>query len=227
MLEKAIADENEWAAFLRDVETHGAFMARPTDAVLPAQFASVEVSLRGPAGEIARIAGQVVQVTPTGEAAILLGTEERARISTLTLASVAPQAEAKEAWARYEELSKIDKIKLARTGNVDMRRRILKDRDQSLHGFVLDNPGLTGAELAPLIRAGACSAALIKRISEHSGLTSQAAVAEALVQCPSTPIPVAAQLVGKIPIEVARRIAKAGNLRPLIVQAARKRILGG
>jgi hypothetical protein len=231
MLETSIADEQAWTAFLGDVEKHGAFMARPTDATRLQQFSSVEVSLRGPSGEIARVTAQVVQVTPTGDAALLVAAEERARILTLKLEPAlkldAQTPEPKEAWTRYEELSKIEKIKLARTGNPDDRRRILKDRDQSLHAFVLENPGLTGAELVPLIRAGIAGGALIKRISEHSGLTSQPAIAEALVQSPNTPLPAAVQLVAKIPIETARRIGKAGNLRPQIVQAARKRVMGG
>jgi hypothetical protein len=130
-------------------------------------------------------------------------------------------------WAQYAELGKGDRIKLARYGNADARRLVLKDRDQSLHAFVLSNPGLTAKELVALIRNKQASPALISRILERSDLMSNISVQEALVFNPHTPTQDAVKLVPKIPLDAARRIVKAQGLRGPIVRAARKRVHRG
>ncbi len=128
-------------------------------------------------------------------------------------------------WAKWEDMSKAERIRVARYGNADARRMVLKDRDPMLHRMVLNNPGLTPNELVALLRGGAASSALVRAVTERSELVGNITVADALVHSPHTPLDIAVRLVAKIPIESAKRIAKAGNLRAGVVGAARKRVL--
>lgn len=128
-------------------------------------------------------------------------------------------------WKRYQEMTRVEKIKVARGGNEAERRAVLKDRDSSLHHFVLNNPNMKPKELAALIRGGGVSGAFLKKLCERHDFLSNRAVAEALVVNPQTPVDVAVRLVGRIPVELCRRIARSTNYRPQVVNAAKKRVL--
>jgi hypothetical protein len=127
-------------------------------------------------------------------------------------------------WAQYAQMHKRDKLKLAKFGNADARRVVLKDRDQSLHIHVLANPGLTAKELSSIIRNKQASPALLKRVLERTDFMSNISVVEALVFNPHTPLREAEKLVAKVSMDAARRITKAQNLRAPIVRAARRRV---
>lgn len=128
-------------------------------------------------------------------------------------------------WKRYLEMSKPEKMKLARTGNRVERRMVLKDRDTSLHLQLLNNPGMKGGELASYIKSGMVSGQLLRAICERGDLVRVPALAEALVMHPQTPVDLAERLVERISIDVCRRIAKQGKLKHKIVAAAKKRVI--
>ena len=128
-------------------------------------------------------------------------------------------------WKRYEAMTRPEKIKVARSGNEAERRAVLKDRDSSLHHFVLNNPNMKPKELAALIRGGGVSGAFLKKLCERHDFLSNRSVAEALVVNPQTPVDVAVRLVGRVPLELCRRIARSTNYRPQVVNAAKKRVL--
>lgn len=128
-------------------------------------------------------------------------------------------------WKRWASMTKPEKMRVARYGNQAERRIVLKDRDTSLHLQVLNNPGITPREIAGLIKAGRVNSVFLRHVLERSQLMSNRVIAEALVTNPHTPIPVAVRLVDRIPIEMARRIAKSGELRAPVVAAARKRVV--
>ena len=50
-------------------------------------------------------------------------------------------------------------------------------------------------------------------------------IKEALVVNPLTPTDVAVRLVAKVPIDLARRIARSSTYKPQVVNAAKKRVI--
>lgn len=128
-------------------------------------------------------------------------------------------------WKRYAEMTRPEKIKLARTGNEAERRAVLKDRDSSIHHFVLNNPNMKPKELAALIRGGGVSGPFIKKLCERHDLVNARGIKEALVVNPLTPTDVAVRLVAKVPIDLARRIARSSTYKPQVVNAAKKRVI--
>lgn len=227
-LELAVPDAEAWQAHREGLEAHGGLMVPVPEGQSLELFEAVEVEVAHRGREQAVATGRVVQLAPDGSAAVLFEGEAKESLLGLALSGgPTPGGGGPEQplWARYETLTKAEKIKLARQGNADARRRVLRDPDQSLHGFLLANPGLTANEVVGWFRAGLVPRAMIEQLVKRTELTSNLQVMEALVQDPRTPIPVALKMVPRISMDVCRRIAKAGKLRSQIVSAARKRVI--
>lgn len=218
MTEVDIPDAAAWAAIQAQVGAHGAarFEAR-TDGLL----ANTDVALlfRGPGGPVCEVAGRVVHLT----GATLAVTFEPAAAAEIAKARF--DTEEQPLWQRYEQLTKPERIRLARHGGHEARRKILQDRDKTLHVHVLGNPRLTAGEVATLVRVGQPSAPFFNQLATRRQLLDNVDVVTAIVQHPRSPIDLAVRLVAKLPIDTARRIARLGRLRTPIVLAARKRVI--
>lgn len=228
-LELDVVDQADWDQHLEGLRGHGGLMVPVPASASLALFETVEVKVRFRARDVGRAEGRVVQMAPDGRAAVLFEGDAKDSLEALQLtASRGASTSAggdQPLWARYETLTKPEKIKLARQGNADVRRRILRDPDQSLHGFLLSNPGVTANEVVGWFRGGLVPRNLIDLILQRSELSSNLQIMEALVQDPRTPIPAALKMVPRISMETCRRIAKAGKHRAQIVSAARKRVI--
>ncbi len=208
---------------MADIETMGAIMVdyeagdglRPGLPVSAVFLRNDDELTRCDAEVIHLYEAQIAIAFSENEKRTLLGTpfDKKQRENTVAL------------WKRYETLAKVDKIKLARQGNADGRRRVLKDRDPSLHLFVLQNPGLKPAEIAGFVRSGFVNPELLKRIISRKDIIASHDVVDAIVNNPTTPIPMAVSLLPRLRVESVRRIAKQGRLRDAIVKAARKRVI--
>ena len=226
----ALEDEAALAALRADIEAHGALSAPLGGAPPPALFARVTVAVTLRGALLAEVEGQVVQLLPGGLAAVLVDEDQRALLLAADGAAPA-QSEggagdysSEPLWSRMAELSKAEKLKLAKHGNADARRLILKLPDPMLHQQVLSNPGLTANETASLISGGAASPSFIKAVLTRQELASNLAVMEALVLSPHTPLHDAIRMVDRIALELARRIAKGGKARGQVVHAGKKRV---
>jgi hypothetical protein len=239
----------QWQTAQLHIQKQGGLTV-PVGGVSVPQFAAVELAIQvsdqplAPALPLLR--GQAVQVFGDQLAVML---DDLSRATALAPASppspsssepspeplparatehvAAETAEDEPVWKRLDSLSKIEMIRLAKTGNHAERRWILKQRDASLHLHVLTNPALTPLEVAQVIRANAVQLNFVQRVLERNDLCNNPTVAESLVLNPLTPIPHAVRLVAAIPLDVARRISKSTDLRQAIVAAARKRSLAG
>lgn len=178
-----------------------------------------------PAAAPADAAARAPSQAPTGEGIAEEALDGPREGRAAAAAPGGPPEEARPLWMRYVGLPMAEKVRLARQGNLEARRLVLKDRDQSLHQHLLNNPGLTTEEVAMLIRSGGAGAAFIQGVAKRPDLLSNPGVAEAIVLHPRTPVPLALQLVPRLSLDVARRIARSGELRLPIVQAARRRVI--
>lgn len=238
--------EETQTAMKKGLEEHSALLVGAESETAPPLNSEVEVSILG-VGEVeaVRVSGRLVQLLPTGTGVVLVndsakqlvmgagfdgtgfdGTAGAAEDNTADSADDEKSRADQTAplWAQFAAMSKQEKLKLARNGNADARRIVLKDRDQSLHQHVLNNPGLTSKEVAAFVKNKLASPAFIKRILERTEFMSNATIVEALVFNPHTPTRDAVKLVGKISNDAARRITKMQALREPIVRAARKRV---
>ncbi len=224
-----IAGEPGWGKVIDQVRDHGAALIPHSDTGSISPLAPATVQFLHGNQEIVQVTGQVIQILQDQFALAFVGEEKERLMAAVCPAEPKGKKEADEGdkplWHRYSEMTKPEKMRLARRGNADARRLVLKDRDPTLQLHLLGNPGITAREIAGLIRSGSASHEFLRRVISRADLTGNAAVVEAIVRNPHTPIKLAVQLVPKLQKEVVRRIAKSGNLRGAIVSAARKRVI--
>lgn len=225
-----LSDEGALASLQSDMRAHGALSVALEGAPPPQLFARVGLAITCQGMPLAEVEGQVVQLLPGDQVAVLVDEAHRARIVDAKPAP-APAAATTEGdysseplWSRIADMSKAEKLKLAKHGSADARRLILKLPDPMLHMQVLTNPGLAAPEVASLIGGGAASPSFIKAVLARPELASNLAVMEAMVQSPHTPLHDAIRMVDRISLDLARRIAKGGKARGQVVHAAKKRV---
>ena len=117
------------------------------------------------------------------------------------------------------------KIHLAMYGNKEERARIMRKGDRSVHRYVLRNPGLGADEVTLIAKMTTVSPEILKAIAERRDWAGRPEIALALVCNPKTPVPLAIQMLKNVAPQELRRLAKTGNLRMPVLQAARKLVI--
>lgn len=172
--------------------------------------ASAVVARRGPA------ASRTLDARGTQERAPLdaRGTQER---SPLELDPARPAA--------VDGTSRAEKIQRALHGTRDERNAILRDRDRTLHPFVLKNPQLNTDDVATIAKNAQVTPDLLKQIGERKEWVQLPSIAVALARNPKTPPELAVRVLEHVPVEALRQMAKGVGVLPHVTQAARKKIL--
>jgi hypothetical protein len=200
-------------------------------------FDAVELEIETEAGTF-EIAAQVVQIFPGKGIALsfsiegnegFLGAVEAGRAQRGAQAP-APEhmvVDAARGAAESEPVrsDKAAKIHLALHGNKDERARIIRGGDRSVHRYVLRNPGLGLDEVTFIAKLTTVSSDILKAIAERRDWAGRPEIALALVSNPKTPVPLAIQLLKNVAPQQLQRLAKTGNLRMPILQAARKLVI--
>jgi len=119
-----------------------------------------------------------------------------------------------------------DKIRLALSGDADVRAHLMKERSSAIQLSLLKNPKVGLDEVVFLARSPLISADVVEAISRHNFYGKSQVIAAALVRNPKTPISMAIQLVNKLVVADLRQVAKGAGVRAQIAAAARKRMLG-
>jgi hypothetical protein len=120
-----------------------------------------------------------------------------------------------------ETLSLPDKMRLASSGDREVRFALLRDPCKQLHPLVLKNPRIGLDEVLWAAKLNSINPDALKVIAEHPEWGRNATIAAAVVKNPKTPVPVALKLLPRLQLSDVRVIAKSQG-RPQIVQAARK-----
>jgi hypothetical protein len=122
--------------------------------------------------------------------------------------------------------TRAEKIHKALYGSRDERNAILRDRDRTLHPFVLKNPQLNGDDVIAIAKNAQMMPDLLKQIGERKDWVQRPAVALALARNPKTPAELALRALEFVPLEALRQMAKGTGVLPHVAQAARKRVIG-
>ena len=120
----------------------------------------------------------------------------------------------------------MEKVQLALHGTRDERNAILRDRDRTLHPFVLKNPQLDAEDVVTIAKNTQVTPDLLKQIGERKDWVQRPAVALALARNPKTPPELALRALEFVPIEALRQMAKGVGVLPHVSQAARKKVIG-
>jgi hypothetical protein len=128
--------------------------------------------------------------------------------------------------ARPEGPSRMEKVQLALHGNRDERNAILRDRDRTLHAFVLKNPQLDADDVVAIAKNPQMASEMLKQLCDRKDWFQRPSVALALARNPKTPPELAVRALDFLPIEALRQMAKGAGVPPHVTQAARKKLLG-
>jgi len=122
--------------------------------------------------------------------------------------------------------SRAEKIQKALHGNRDERNAILRDRDRTLHPFVLKNPQLNADDVIAIAKNTQMMPDLLKLIGERKDWVQRPAIALALARNPKTPPDLAVRVLEFVPVDGLRQLARGTGVLPHVAQAARKRVIG-
>jgi hypothetical protein len=121
--------------------------------------------------------------------------------------------------------TRAEKIQKALHGTRDERNAILRDRDRTLHPFLLKNPQLDADDVITIAKNAQVAPDLLKLIGERKDWFQRPAIALALARNPKTPPDLAVRALDHVPLDALRQIAKGLGTLPHVTQAARKKLL--
>lgn len=210
---------SQLAADVQQME-HGGVLVRDPAVSGVERDAPVELELVMPDGTTLRSRSTVIQVLAgvgvavTVEPAVI--EEARHHVSGVT---AAPRAQP-------DELTNAQKIQLALHGTRDQRNAILRDRNRTLHVYVLRNPGINIDDVAAIAKNPQMGQEMFKQIADRPDWMQRPQVATALARNPKVPADIAVRALAYVPVDTLRQLAKGTGAPPHVVQAARKRVLG-
>jgi hypothetical protein len=156
---------------------------------------------------------------------------DRAPASSAPAPAAAPVARPRATSTTAAPVTSIDgmtmpeKIQLALHGNRDQRMAILRDTNRTLHPFVLKNPQVTSEDALAMVKNALTTPELLRLVAERKEWSQKPQIAIALARNPKTPTDVAIRALDHCPVDALRQLAKGSGAPPLVVQAARKKIL--
>jgi hypothetical protein len=209
---------------------HGGLLVTGVDTAGLELGAPVMLELVLPGGHTASAPVQVLHVFPgTGVAvsvtpALVAAVEAVARAPGAT-SPPPPAAAAPAPSAGPAAPNSADKIQLALHGNRDQRNAILRDPNRALHPYVLKNPQFGVDDALAVARNGQASPELLGLLGDRKEWLSQPQIALALAKNPKTPTAVAVRALDHVPVDALRHIAKGTGAPPLVVQAARRKVI--
>ena len=127
---------------------------------------------------------------------------------------------------QIEEMSVNEKRTNALHGRKQMRMLLIRDRNKTIHPFVIKNPAITLDEVEQIAKMPSVNPDVLRTIAKSREWTRSITVCRNLVRNPKTPMKEALMLLPKLPMSDLRAMAKSGNVRTAIQQAARKKVAG-
>lgn len=125
---------------------------------------------------------------------------------------------------QVESMTVAEKRQAALHGRKDLRMLLMRDRNKTIHPFVIKNPAITLDEIEQIAKMPSVNPDVLRMIANHKEWTRSAAVCRNLVRNPQTPMKDALSLLDKLPLSEIRALAKGGSVRTAIQQAARKKV---
>jgi hypothetical protein len=238
-----------WAALGRDVRQQIAVRGMLLKKEAPLnQFEPVTVHLRSPDGTEYQLEAEVVQVIPgQGVAVQFKGPVDeliKAVSANPPAEGEAPEEDDPEFLApgeekttgvsgdtqnllkQIEEMSVNQKRQNALHGRKNMRMLLIRDRNKTIHPFVINNPAITLDEIEQIAKMPSVNPDVLRAIAKSKEWTRSTTVCRNLVRNPKTPMQEALMLLAKLPLSDVRALAKSNNVRTAIQQAARKKVSG-
>lgn len=129
--------------------------------------------------------------------------------------------------ADWHSLPMPQKIRVARYGKRPARSFILRGPDKSLHTFLLTNSKISADEVARMAGLAQLAPDVLMRIVNSPDWTRHTNITRNLVCHPKLPLTEVRKLLGRLPTEELRRLAKSGRVRASIKRIIVAKLDGG
>lgn len=127
-------------------------------------------------------------------------------------------------YAAVQNMTVMQKIKLARIGGKEARSMLIKDRNRMVSSSVLGSPKLTETEVVGFAQNRSMSDELLRIISNNREWTKNYQIKLALTMNPKTPIPQAVKFLNYLQDKDLRNLMKSKDV-PSNISAHARRIL--
>lgn len=212
-------------AYHREIKAGGLLVH---DVVLPGAEAMSDCTLRVelPARAAVEVPASVAAVTDgVGTTVIFLTQPAVLHALAATLATAASDV-ARNTAERVGEMSLPQKMRLAVSGNREVRAILIQDPNPALQVMVLANKALGMDEVQAAARMEGLSADAARAIAGTEQWRRNPGVSHALLANPATPLEVAVGIAERLPAHEARTMVGTGEFRPLVAEAVRRRLAG-
>jgi hypothetical protein len=115
-----------------------------------------------------------------------------------------------------------EKLKLALKGNRDARMILIRDSNQLIQRFVLQNPRISEDEILMIARNRNVESEVLRKIGEHKYWPRNYQVKLALVTNPKTPVGTAIHFVNALAERELRHLAKSRNVSAAVTSHAKR-----
>ena len=229
-----------WAALRKDIEEQVSMWGLLLRTELHAElYTPIELSLIAPDGRLLEFKAQVLQHIPGQGLALQLeqtGPELRQELEAWLAVDIddaidgedpkvqlmGDSSDPESAVQKIDQMTVTEKRRAAMQGKKDMRTLLIRDRNKTIHPFILKNPSITLDEIEQIAKMPGVNPDVLRLIARNRDWTRSTTVVRNLVRNPKTPMKEALALLKKLPKNDIRAMAKTGNVRTAIQTAARK-----
>ncbi len=129
--------------------------------------------------------------------------------------------------AEIAAMSAPQKLQFAMKTDRAGRMLLLKEPNKAIQTFIIQNPRITIEEVKHIAGFRQATSDVLNAISVNREWMGNMSVVNALVRNPKTPGPTAVKLLDKLSSDEIRRLARANDVPPVVVAAARKKVAAG
>ncbi|MBW2699400.1 MAG: hypothetical protein JRF33_01165 [Deltaproteobacteria bacterium] len=231
-----------WTALRKDIEEQMSMWGLLLRTEIQAElYTPVELNIIAPDGRLLEFKAQVLQHIPGQGLALKLeqtDPEVRRELEAwlavdiddavdgedpkVRLAGEESPEQPESAIQKIDQMTVTEKRRAALRGKKDMRTLLIRDRNKTIHPFILKNPSITLDEIEQIAKMPGVNPDVLRLIARNRDWTRSTTVVRNLVRNPKTPMKEALTLLKKLPKNDIRAMAKTGNVRTAIQTAARK-----
>jgi hypothetical protein len=130
--------------------------------------------------------------------------------------------------SRYQEIQDLpvpEKIKLAMTGDKELRSLLIKDSNKLVQEAVLDSPRITDEEIAAIANSRTVADELLRKIAGKREWMKNHQVRVALVNNPKTPLPAGLKILNTLMLADLKRLTTNKGISSVLSAAAHRLLL--